>query len=69
MHGCRNVLEDTEKLIRKNEALGTESSGLGSKTHKALKKLKWDSATVKDLRDRMVSSTSVLNAFNISLAR
>ena len=69
MEGCRSVLNDIDKLIRKNESLGAESPGLGSKTHKAWKKLKWDSATVHELRDRMVSNATYLTAFNISLAR
>ncbi|KAF6219464.1 hypothetical protein HO133_003931 [Letharia lupina] len=68
IEGCRGVLHDTEKLIRKNESLGTESSGVSSRTQKALRKLKWDSATVNELRDRMISSTTFLNAFNTSLA-
>lgn len=69
MGGCRSVLDDTKKLIRKNESLGAESTGLSSKTRKAWKKLNWDSATVNELRDRMVSSTTYLNAFSNSLAR
>ena len=67
--GCRSVLDDTERLLQKNEDLGAEPSGLGSKTQKAWKKLKWDSATVNGLRDRMVSSTTYLNTFSMSLAR
>lgn len=67
--GCRSVLDDTEKLMRKNESLVADPTGLGSKTHKAWKKLKWDSATVNELRDRMVSNATYLTAFNISLAR
>ncbi len=69
IEGCRSVLDDTEELIRKNESLGADSSGLGSKTQKAWKKMKWDSASVKELRDRMVSSTTYLNTFSTSLAR
>ena len=69
MKGCRDVLNDTERYIQKNECLGSESSGLGSKAQKAWKKLKWDSNTVNELRDRMVSSTTYLNAFNTNLAR
>ena len=69
MEGCRSVLNDIDKLIRKNESLGAESAGLGSKTHKAWKKLKWDSATVNELRDRMVSNATYLTAFNTNLAR
>lgn len=69
LKSCRSVLHDTEKLIRKNERLGTESSGLGSKTQKAWRKLKWDSAAVGELRDRMLSSTTFLNTFNNSIAR
>lgn len=66
VEGCRSVLDDTEKLIQKNEILDTKSSGMSSK--KILRKLKWDSTTVNELRDRMVSSTTFLNAFNTSLA-
>lgn len=69
MQGCRSLLEDTDKFIRKNEILVTKSSGLGSKTQKALKKLKWDSAAVNELRDRMISNTMFLNAYNNSFAR
>lgn len=67
MDGCQSVLDDTEKLLQKNEILGTESSGMSSK--KILRKLKWDSSTVNELRDRMISSTTFLNAFNTSLVR
>ena len=65
--GCQGVLGDTEKLLQKNEILGTESSGMSSK--KVLRKLKWDSSAVNELRDRMISSTTFLNAFNTSLLR
>ena len=67
VEGCRSVLDDTEKLIQKNEILDTKSSGISSK--KVLRKLKWDSTTVNELRDRMISSTTILNGFNTSLAR
>ena len=67
VEGCRSVLDDTEKLIQKNEILDTKSSGMSSK--KILRKLKWDSATVNELRSRMISSTTYLNTFNNSLAR
>ncbi|CAF9941367.1 MAG: hypothetical protein ALECFALPRED_009085 [Alectoria fallacina] len=67
--GCRGVLDDTDQFILKNEILRTEPSSLGSKTQKAWRKLKWDPATVNELRDRMVSNATFLNAFNTSLAR
>ena len=67
VEGCRSVLNDTEKLIQKNEILDTKSSGISPK--KVLRKLKWDSTTVNELRDRIISSTTFLNAFNTSLAR
>ena len=67
VEGCRSILNDTEKLIQKNEILDTKSSGMSSK--KILRKLKWDSTTVNELRSRMTTSTTVLNAFNTSLAR
>ena len=67
MEGCFSVLNDTDKLIQKNEILGTKSSSVSSK--RILRKLKWDSTTVNELRDRMISSTTLLNALNTSLAR
>ena len=69
MKGCRSVLEDTDKLLKKNEALCTDSSGLGSRSEKAWRKLRWDAAAVNELRDRMVSNATYLNAFNTRLAR
>ena len=69
VQGCRDVLDDAEKYIRKNETLGTDSSGLGSKTHKAWRKLKWDPTIINQLRDRMVANISYLNAFNNNVAR
>ena len=67
VEGCRSVLNDTEELIQKNEILDTKSSGMSSK--KILRKLKWDSTIVNELRNRMMSSTTYLNTFNTSLAR
>ena len=67
VEGCLSILNDTEKLIQKNEILDIKSSGISSK--KVLKKLKWDSTTVNELRDRMISSTTFLSAFNTGLAR
>ena len=67
--GCRDVLNDADQYIHKNQSLGTRSSDLGSKTQKAWRKLKWDATTVNALRDRMVANAIYLNAFNTSLAR
>ena len=69
MQGCRSILDDVNHYIRKNESVVTEASSLGSKTQKVLKRLKWDPATVNQLRDRMVANTTYLNTFNASLAR
>ena len=38
VEGCRIILDDTKKLIQKNEILDTKSSGISSR--KVLKKLK-----------------------------
>ena len=69
LDGCRDILDDVENYIQKNEILGTESAGLGFKTQRVWRKLKWDSATVNELRDRMVANATYLIAFNTSLAR
>ena len=69
LKGCRDVLDDAEKYIQKNESLGTDPSGLDFRTQKAWRKLKWDPTIVNVLRDRMIANTSYLNAFNNNLAR
>ena len=69
LKGCRDVLEDAEKYVRKNESLGTDPSGLGSRTEKAWRKLKWDPTIINLLRNRMIANTSYLNTFNSNLAR
>ena len=69
LKGCRDVLDDAEKYIQKNESLGTDPSGLGSKTQKAWRKLKWDPTIVDHLRGRMTVNALHLNAFNSNLAR
>lgn len=68
MKNCRDVLEDLSKLIEKNKSLGTQTSTLGGKLKKTSKKLRWDPDEVRDLRARITSSTTVLNAFNLNLA-
>ena len=69
LKGCRDVLDDAEKYIRKNEVLATDSSGLGTKTQKAWRRLQWDPTVINQLRDRMIANASYLNAFNNNIAR
>lgn len=67
--GCREVLEDLDSVLRKNGSLNRQLSGLGSKTRKAWKGIKWDQKDIEELRSRIVSNISLLNLFNSSLAR
>ena len=69
MQGCHDILADMNKLLEKNENLGTTSSSSIARTQKAWKKIRWDVNEVNELRSRVTSSTVSLDAFNSSLAR
>ena len=65
----QNVLNDINDLLEKFARLGVKSSGLRTRARKAFKKITWDERSVRDLRSRIVSNTTLLNTFLASLTR
>lgn len=60
--GCKDVLEDLESFLSKYESLAT-------KTQRTWDRLRWGSEDARKLRERLVSNTVLLTAFNTSIAK
>lgn len=69
IQACRDVLEDTNALLENYESIGVGSSRLKAMTQKAWKKVAWDEEHIKDLRSRILSNPTLLEAFIAGLAR
>ena len=59
--GCNDVLKDLDKLLKKYGSLGT------SKSSRVWDRMKWGLEDVKTMRDRLISNTTMLSAFNAAL--
>ena len=66
--GIRDVLEELAIVLEKYESLGKEPSTMSSKAAKTWHKLRWDQDAIKDFRSRIISNTTILDAFNSSLS-
>ena len=66
--GCRGVLIEIEKILEKYCSLDTNPKGLSGKSQWLWKRLKWEPDDVTELRSRLSSNISLLNAFNGSIA-
>jgi hypothetical protein len=60
--GCLDCLLDLEELLRKYERLG-------SRHKRTWDRLRWDKEKVADIRQRVITNTSFLSSFNLSLTR
>lgn len=69
VQGCRNVLDDLDKILDKYHVLDTSPQNRSGKWRKAGKRLKWDASNIAGLRSRLTSNISLLNAFHGSLIR
>lgn len=56
--GCNDVLKDLEKLLKKYGSVGT------AKSLRVWDRMKWGLEDVKSMRDRLISNTTMLSAFN-----
>ena len=63
------MLEDLDAKVKEYKSLDTHPSGLGPKTGKFWKKLKWDQNEADALRLRLISSTTGLEVFYSGVAR
>jgi len=67
--GCRNVLNELEKLLDKYRELGSGPESVGKRVKKVWKRLKWEPEDIQELRSRISTNIGLLNAFNGRLAR
>ena len=64
LNACKNLLNDLDITLDKYQIL--ERNGpttLGAKSQRIWKRLKWEPADIKELRARLASNISLLNAF------
>src|ERR1700722_7813857 len=55
--GCNGVLTDLEVLLKRYQSLG-------SKTQRTWERLRWGTEDIAQLRERLISQTLLLTAFN-----
>jgi hypothetical protein len=72
--GCYNVLNTLKETLDKYEELDSDSKGYDPKSfrfkvRRGWKRLRWNSNHVKELRSRIASSISLLDAFNGRLTK
>ena len=64
LHACKNLLNDLDKTLDKYQMLDeSRPKTLSAKSQRIWKRLKWEPADIKELRTRLASNTSLLNAF------
>ena len=62
INGCKSVLQELEELLQRYKSLGTQS-------RRTWDRLRWGRGPVKDIRQRLISSTASLTSFNTSLTK
>jgi hypothetical protein len=67
--GCRNVLEELQRILDKNTELKAETGTIGKRIKRVWKRLKWDQDSINDLRDRISANIGLLNALNGRITR
>ena len=67
--GCRNVLDELQRILDKNTELSSESGSVGKRIKRVWKRLKWDPEDINKLRSRININIGFLNAFNGLLTR
>lgn len=60
VNGCKTVLTDLDNLLQRYK-------DIGKKTRWTWDRLRWHQSGIQDMRARIISSTGLLNAFNLSL--
>jgi hypothetical protein len=62
--GCRNVLDELERILKKNTELSSESGSVGKRIKRVWKRLQWEPEDIDKLRSRISTNIAFLNAFN-----
>jgi hypothetical protein len=67
--GCRNVLNDLQRIVTNNVVLSSEGGSVGKRIKRVWKRLDWKPEEIDKLRSRISTNIAFLNAFNGRLAR
>ncbi|KFY31800.1 hypothetical protein V493_00783, partial [Pseudogymnoascus sp. VKM F-4281 (FW-2241)] len=67
--GCRNVLDELQRIVDKNSEVGTECRSVGERTKRVWKRFNWKPDDINELRSRIITNIGLLNAFNGRLTR
>jgi hypothetical protein len=72
--GCYSVLSTLNKILDKYQEVGSDPKGcdpknFGFKVRRGLERLRWEPEDIKELRSRITSNISFLNAFNGQLTK
>jgi hypothetical protein len=68
-NGCRNILDELQRILDINSELSSETGSVGRRIKRVWKRLKWDPEEIKELRSRISTNISLLNALNGRLTR
>lgn len=69
VRSCRNVLETLEQTLDKYRELQLVPQGFGGKIRRVWKRVNWDPDDIRDLRSRIVTNITLLDAFQGQLIR
>jgi hypothetical protein len=69
VEGCRDILTELDAILVKFENLEPSQQKPMAKFQRAWKKVKWDQEKIRDLRDRIISNSTLLNTFNQNLLK
>ncbi len=67
--GCRNVLDELQKILGKYSELGSECGSVGRRIKRVWKRFKWKPEDIDELRSRITANIGFLTAFNGRLTR
>jgi hypothetical protein len=67
--GCRNVLNELDKTVRKYQQLECRGGSLGTQAKRVWKRLNWEPEDIHELRDRITSNILLLDTFLGGISR
>ncbi len=60
---CRKILNDLEETLNKYSELQTHGGKMGERVKRVWKRLKWEPEDIRELRERISSNVTLLNAY------
>jgi hypothetical protein len=68
-NGCQDVLKEVENIIGQYQEVECRGGSLSRQAKRVWKRLKWEPEDVRELRDRITSNITLLNAFLGAVSR